>query len=37
MSETLAESLEFGTAAGFETELEGGKAYLEKLEVVSHN
>ncbi|MGY2893045.1 isoleucine--tRNA ligase [Deinococcus sp. UYEF24] len=37
MSETLAESLEFGTASGFETELEGGKAYLEKIEVVSHN
>ena len=37
MSETLAESLEFGTASGYETELEGGKAYLEKIEVVSHN
>ncbi|ULH15836.1 isoleucine--tRNA ligase [Deinococcus sp. KNUC1210] len=37
MSETLAESLEFGTASGFEAELEGGKAYLEKLEVLSHN
>ncbi|WP_424952118.1 isoleucine--tRNA ligase [Deinococcus sp.] len=37
MSETLAESLEFGTAAGYEAELEGGKAYLETVEVVSHN
>ncbi|WP_425147426.1 isoleucine--tRNA ligase [Deinococcus sp.] len=37
MSETLAESLEFGTAAGFEAELEGGKAYLERVEAVSHN
>ena len=50
MSETLAESLEFGSASGvlsrtdaqqapgrFEAELEGGRAYLEKVEVVSHN
>ena len=37
MSETLAEDLRFGTASGFETELEGGKAYLERVEVVSHN
>jgi isoleucyl-tRNA synthetase len=37
MSETLAEDLRFGTASGFEAELEGGKAYLEKVEVVSHN
>lgn len=32
MSETLAETLVFGTAQGFEVEVEGGKAYLEKLE-----
>ena len=37
MSETLAEDLRFGTASGFEAELEGGKAYLEKVEVSSHN
>ncbi|GGJ64310.1 isoleucine--tRNA ligase [Deinococcus aquiradiocola] len=37
MSETLAETLAFGPAAGFEAELEGGKAYLERLETVSHN
>ena len=37
MSETLAEDLRFGAASGFEAELEGGKAYLEKVEVSSHN
>lgn len=37
MSETLAETLVFGTAAGFEAELEGGTAYLERLETTSHN
>ncbi|WP_407539119.1 isoleucine--tRNA ligase [Deinococcus radiomollis] len=36
-SETLAEVLVFGKASGFEAELEGGKAYLEKIELVSHN
>ncbi|MBZ9751157.1 isoleucine--tRNA ligase [Deinococcus sp. HMF7604] len=37
MSETLAETLVFGVADGFAAEVEGGTAYLEKLEVVSHN
>ncbi|WP_291426500.1 isoleucine--tRNA ligase [Deinococcus sp.] len=32
MSETLAETLEFGKAQGFAAEVEGGTAYLEKLE-----
>ncbi len=32
MSETLAESLVFGAAEGFKVEVEGGNAYLEKLE-----
>ncbi|OLV19083.1 Isoleucyl-tRNA synthetase [Deinococcus marmoris] len=32
MSETLAETLVFGQASGFKTEVEGGAAYLEKLE-----
>lgn len=37
MSETLAETLVFAPADGFEAELEGGKAYLQKLETASHN
>ncbi|MFC4455784.1 isoleucine--tRNA ligase [Deinococcus sonorensis] len=37
MSETLAETLTFGQASGFEAELEGGKAYLERVEMISHN
>ncbi|WP_291427839.1 isoleucine--tRNA ligase [Deinococcus sp.] len=36
MSETLAETLIFGTADGFEAELEGGTAYLERLETSGH-
>ena len=32
MSETLAEVMEFGKAEGFAAEVEGGTAYLEKLE-----
>lgn len=32
MSETLAESLIFGEATGYKAEVEGGVAYLEKLE-----
>ncbi|WP_407570618.1 isoleucine--tRNA ligase [Deinococcus altitudinis] len=36
-SETLAEALVFGTASGYEAELEGGRAYLEKIELISHN
>lgn len=32
MSETLAEVMEFGTSSGFAAEVEGGTAYLEKLE-----
>lgn len=32
MSETLAEALVFGVAGGFRAEIEGGAAYLEKLE-----
>ncbi|AWN23130.1 isoleucine--tRNA ligase [Deinococcus irradiatisoli] len=32
MSETLAETLVFGQAAGFRAEVEGGTAYLEKIE-----
>ncbi|GGR45198.1 isoleucine--tRNA ligase [Deinococcus seoulensis] len=37
MSETLAETLVFGAGGGFEAELEGGTAYLERLETTSHN
>ncbi|MFC6800650.1 DUF5915 domain-containing protein [Deinococcus caeni] len=37
MSETLAETLVFAAADGFEADVEGGKAYLERLETVSHN
>ncbi|MCD0174843.1 isoleucine--tRNA ligase [Deinococcus sp. 14RED07] len=36
-SETLAETLVFGAGGGFEADVEGGKAYLERLETVSHN
>ncbi|MFC4425513.1 isoleucine--tRNA ligase [Deinococcus navajonensis] len=32
MSETLAETLVFGSAEGYATEVEGGTAYLERLE-----
>ncbi|CAM3601384.1 isoleucine--tRNA ligase [Deinococcus frigens] len=32
MSETLAETLVFGQASGFKADVEGGAAYLEKLE-----
>ena len=32
MSETLAETLTFGASDAFSVDVEGGKAYLERLE-----